>query len=160
MEYFFYSLMHAKAHCWTLLLHCACPKQGPGFPSSCHGLFVFMYRVISGFIFSTNQSVMTLLILVVLKPSMFWDLLCDLSIYLIVLHIAYYCRLGLWCLMPLSTIFKLYRGDIVWSNMYERLTDMTPYSMSLDVRVSPKKYKNKHTTNIFFLIRLRSSVTW
>ena len=45
--------------------------------------------------------------------------------------------------MPLSTIFKLYRGDIVWSNMYERLADMTPYNMSLDVRVSPKEY-NKY----------------
>ena len=173
MEYFclFINACRGPLTSWPLLLHCACPKQGPGFPSSCHGLFCvyfgdtlksndITYGVISGFIFSTNQSVRKLPNLVVLKPSMLWDLLCDWSIFLIVLHNAYYCRLGIWCWMPLWTIFKLYCGDIVWSNMYERLADMTPYRKSLDVCVSRKEYKNKHTTNIFFLIRLRSSVTW
>ena len=54
---------------------------------------------------------------------------------------------GLWCLMPLSTIFKLYHGrsqfeqsiylSVLWmigqSNMNERLADVIPHRMLLDV---------------------------
>ena len=73
------------------------------------------YGVKSGFIFSTDQSAMNLLILKLSKLSTHQELLSDLSIYLTVLHM------------------------IGRSKMNQRLNDMTPNRMLLDVRVSPKK---------------------
>ena len=46
----------------------------------------FLYGVTSGFIFSTDQSVMSLLNQQVSKLSTHWQLLSDWSIYFIVLH--------------------------------------------------------------------------
>ena len=71
-------------------------------------------------IFSTDQSAMSLLNILVSKPSTRQEMLSDWSRYLTVFHM------------------------IGWSNMNERLHDMILYGMSQDVSVSQKNKYNKH----------------
>ena len=55
---------------------------------------------------------------------------------------------GLWYLTPISTIFQIYRSH---DKMNERLPDMTPYSLLLDLSVSTPPSPIKNPSNLNYL---------
>jgi hypothetical protein len=85
------------------------------------------YGVTSGLIYSTNQSAMSLLNLMISKPSTHQELISDWSIYLTVLHM-----IGL-------------------SKMSERLHDMTSISVLFCPRTNWKKIQQTSNLNEFVL---------